>query len=125
MKLLLVEDDEALLDWLETGLSERGYEVHVAHDGDEGFAAWKIHRPFDLVITDYRYPGTTIRNGLHLITAIREIDPLQAFIIQTAEPNLAAPLGVPLLRKPYHFHRLLRLMKTPTQPTLPLSEQQS
>lgn len=124
MKILVVEDDAALLDWLATGLSERGYEVHVAHDGDEGFATWKIHRPFDLVITDYRYPGTTIRNGLELINAIRAIDPFQRFIIQTAETNLTALLGVPLLRKPYRFHRLFKLIKTPVQPLLPLSEQQ-
>jgi two-component system, OmpR family, response regulator VicR len=125
MKILLVEDDRAVLDWLETSLSERGFEVHVAHDGDEGFATWKIRRPYDLVITDYRYPGKTIRNGLELITAIRAIDPLQAFVIQTAESKLTPPLGVPLLRKPYRFHRLLKLIKTPVHPSLPLSEQQS
>jgi DNA-binding NtrC family response regulator len=120
MKLLVVEDDEAQLSWLEANLADRGHCVRVASDGDTALARWNKYSPFDVVITDYRFPGETIRSGLDLIAAVRSIDPLQAFVIQTSERNLAAPFGVRLIHKPYRFHRLLKLLKTPTQPSLNL-----
>ena len=114
----MVEDDLLQSSWLETSLTERGHEVHCAYEGDDALRVWKFYRP-DLVITDYRYPGKTIRNGLDLIRAVRSIDPLQAFVIQTYERNLAAPFGVKVLRKPYPIQRLLRLMKMPVESLLP------
>jgi two-component system response regulator VicR len=119
MRILVVEDDVLQSSWLERSLSEHGHEIHCAYDGDDALRAWKFYRP-DLVITDYRYPGKTIRNGLELVAAVRSIDPLQAFVIQTSERNLAAQFGVRVLWKPYSIHRLLRLMKMPVEPLLPL-----
>jgi len=115
-RILICEDDPAQLEWLDKSLNERGFEVDVAQDGDEAFSKWKLDGPYDLVITDFEYPGRTIRNGLELITAIRTIDSLQAFVVQTSDRNLTAPLGVPLFHKPYPIRRLLNLMKTPVRP---------
>ena len=117
MKILVVEDDVLQSSWLEAKLADRGHCVRVASDGDTALARWKKHSPFDIVITDFRYPGKTIRNGLDLIAAVRSIDPLQAFVVQTAERNLTAPFGVKVLSKPYPIQRLLRLIKVPVHPT--------
>ncbi len=120
MKLLLVEDDEAQLEWLETKLSGHGHDIHTAQDGDLAVAAYLISRPFDLVITDYQYPGKAIPDGLALIRAVRFLDPQQHFVMQTGERNLLVPHGVKLIHKPYPLHRLLRLMDVPVEPLLPL-----
>ncbi len=117
MKILVVEDDILQSSWLERSLGEAGHEIHCASDGDDALRAWKLHHP-DVVVTDYRYPGRIVRNGLELVAAVRSIDPLQAFVIQTSERNLAAPFGVKVLRKPYPIQRLLRLMKMPVEPLL-------
>jgi two-component system response regulator ParR len=111
MKILLVEDDEAQLLWLKKRLTEAGHEVRAVHDGDLALKMWRSFKPFDMVVTDYRYPGKTIRNGLDLIAAVRSIDPLQAFVRQTSEKKLTPPVGVQMLQKPYRIHRLLKLIR--------------
>jgi DNA-binding NtrC family response regulator len=115
MKILVVEDDEAQLLWLRKRLTEAGHEVRAGHDGDSGLKIWRSFGPFDIVVTDYRYPGKTIRNGVDLIAAIRSIDPLQEFIMQTSERNLPPPLSVPVLQKPYQIRQLLKLLKPSPQ----------
>jgi two-component system, OmpR family, response regulator VicR len=119
MKILVVEDDEAQLLWLKKRLTEAGHDVRAAHDDDWALRMWRSFGPLDVVVTDYRYPGKTIRNGLDLIAAIRSIDPLQAFVMQTSERNLTPPFGVPMLQKPYQIHRLLKLLKPSAQRMLP------
>ena len=117
MKILVVEDDLLQSSWLENSLNDCGYEARCAYEGDDALCMWKLYCP-DLVITDYRYPGKTIRNGLDLIAAVWSIDPLQAFVMQTAEKNLAVPFGVRVIWKPYPLHRLLRLIKVSSSPLL-------
>jgi CheY-like chemotaxis protein len=118
MKILVIEDDEAQLLWLTKSLNKAGHEVRSAQDGDWALKMYRSSGPFDAVVTDYRYPGKTIRNGLDLIAAVRRIDSLQTFVLQTSERNLAVPFGVKLLHKPYPIHRLLKLLKTPAHPPI-------
>ena len=35
MRILLVEDEQRIADFIRKGLSEQGYAVDVAYDGDE------------------------------------------------------------------------------------------
>jgi CheY-like chemotaxis protein len=74
MKILVVEDDEAQLLWLRRSLNDAGHEVRSMHDGDLGLATYKKFLPFDVVITDYCYPGKAIPDGPALIRAIRHLD---------------------------------------------------
>ena len=50
-KILCIEDDRETADLIAEELSERGYEVVLAHDGREGFAAILKHAP-DLVLSE-------------------------------------------------------------------------
>jgi DNA-binding NtrC family response regulator len=116
MKILIVEDDLLQSSWLENSLNEHGHDVRCASGGDEGLRSWEFYRP-EIVITDYRIvPQVVIRNGLDLIAAIRSIDPLQQFVLQTAEKDLKPPIGVPLLRKPYKFRQLAKLIDSSPAP---------
>lgn len=54
-KILLVEDEEIIVDLLQKKLSQEGYDMKIARDGEEGLAAMKKEKP-DLVLLDIIMP---------------------------------------------------------------------
>lgn len=116
MKILICDDDDVMIRWLEGKLLPRGFDVYSAFGGDEALFTFRKRRPFDYVLTDYRMPGDHIRNGMELVAAIRKIDPLQPIIMHTSEEGLHAPC--PVILKPYSLERLLRLLRKSVQPLL-------
>jgi DNA-binding NtrC family response regulator len=78
--ILIIDDEAAIRESLETLLEFEGYSVESAETGEQGLA--KIgQRPFDLVLLDYALPD---RNGLEVLADIRERDPQLAVIVITA-----------------------------------------
>jgi two-component system chemotaxis response regulator CheY len=72
MKVLIVDDSEAPLKYLEKVISGLGHEVvGVAHNGEEAVAAFRTHHP-DAVFMDMIMPRM---NGLEALQAIRAADP--------------------------------------------------
>jgi CheY-like chemotaxis protein len=125
MKILIVEDDDALMSFLAKELENRGCDVHQSSSGDEAFHVWQRLGPWELVLTDYRFfPGTKIRDGAQLLTAIHRINPHQQMGMMTSDPkearrNLPKALrSLPILRKPFRVEQVPRLLR---QPVLPLS----
>jgi len=123
MKILLVDDDDALLSFLAKKLEEGGYEVLQTHFGDGGLHLYQTHGPWEFVLSDYRFvPGVNIKDGAQLLTAIHGINPLQRMAIMTADPEeamrkLPEPLwGLPVLRKPFKVEQVLRLLRHPVLP---------
>ena len=124
MRILLVDDDDSLLSFLAKELGNRGCDVHQSSSGDEAFHVWRRLCPWELVLTDYRFfPGSKIKDGAQLATAIHGINPAQRMAIMTADPqdarrNLPKALQhLPILRKPFRIEQVLRLLR---QPVLPL-----
>ncbi len=54
-KILVVEDEQTLNEAYEMILSQSGYEVEVAHDGEEALEQTKKFEP-DLILLDLRMP---------------------------------------------------------------------
>jgi CheY-like chemotaxis protein len=54
-KILLVEDHEELWDFLSRRLKRRGFEVVLAHDGQEGVDRARSERP-DVILLDMNLP---------------------------------------------------------------------
>jgi DNA-binding NtrC family response regulator len=69
-KILLCDDEEALLRSLGRILRSAGHEV-IAADGPGGFAKLQ-HERFDMVLTDIRMPGV---NGFEILLAARKLAP--------------------------------------------------
>jgi DNA-binding NtrC family response regulator len=69
-RLLLVDDEPDILDFLERALRRR-YQVTRFSDPEAALAAVKI-RAFDVLITDHKMPGVT---GLELIEAVATLQP--------------------------------------------------
>ena len=68
MKLLVVEDEVKLAEYLRKGLSEEGYTVDVAHTGIDGLhMATEVD--YDLLILDGMLPGI---DGLAVLAALRQ-----------------------------------------------------
>jgi heavy metal response regulator len=55
MRILLVEDEPRIADFVARGLSENGHSVDVARDGEEALA-WPSVAEFDLIILDVMLP---------------------------------------------------------------------
>lgn len=69
MKLLVVEDEIKLAEYLRKGLSDEGYAVDVAHDGLDGLHL-ALEYPYNLVILDGMLPGL---DGLGVLAALRKV----------------------------------------------------
>ncbi len=69
--VLLVDDDEFVRASLEELLTDSGYEVQAASDGDEALAMARKQAP-DAVVTDLVMPGT---GGLEVLTELRTLCP--------------------------------------------------
>jgi two-component system OmpR family response regulator len=68
MRILIVEDTAALARSLAQGLSEEGFAVDVARDGEEGLhLATEV--PYDAIVLDRMLPGL---DGLSLLRRARE-----------------------------------------------------
>ncbi|SFD34907.1 heavy metal response regulator transcription factor [Paracidovorax konjaci] len=67
MKLLLIEDEPKLAEYLRKGLGEEGFVVDVAHDGVDG-----LHRAteytYDAIVLDRMLPGI---DGIAVLAALR------------------------------------------------------
>src|SRR5882672_6207666 len=78
--VLIIDDEAAIRESLETLLEFEGYSVESAETGEEGLAKL-AERPFDLALLDFALPD---RNGLEILADIRSRDPQLAVIMITA-----------------------------------------
>lgn len=67
MRVLVVEDEASIADFLQRGLAEAGYAVDVAEDGEEA-VSWVETAPYDLVVLDRMLPR---RDGLSVCRELR------------------------------------------------------
>jgi len=67
MRLLVIEDEVKLAQYLHKGLSENGHVVDLAHDGIEG-RRLALGGDYDLVLLDIMLPGV---DGFGVLRAIR------------------------------------------------------
>jgi two-component system copper resistance phosphate regulon response regulator CusR len=68
IRVLVVEDDAEIADFLVRGLREEGFTVETAADGDDGWHALR-HGSWDVVVLDWWLPGV---DGLTLLKRFRQ-----------------------------------------------------
>src|SRR5438067_479618 len=78
--VLIIDDEIAIRESLETLLEFEGYSVQSAETGEQGLVKLG-ERPYDLVLLDFALPD---RNGLEILRDIRDRDPQLAVIMITA-----------------------------------------
>ena len=84
MKVLLVEDEAKIADFVRSGLTERGFDVEICSDGNSGYerAAAGGH---DVVLLDIMLPG---RDGLSILKDLRTAGLSTPVILLTARNEL-------------------------------------
>jgi two-component system, OmpR family, copper resistance phosphate regulon response regulator CusR len=108
-RILVVEDEANIADYLVSGLREEGYTVEHAADGDSGRMRLES-QSWDLVLLDWWLPG---EDGLALLRGLRERDRRTPVMILTARDQVAyRVLGLDsgaddYLCKPFDFDELL------------------
>ena len=111
-RVLLVDDDFAVLAGLAGALVSEGYSVVHAADGDEAIEKFRSDEAFDLVLLDLNMPK---KSGWDAFEQITSIDPFIPVIVITARPDqystaLAAGVGA-LIEKPLDLPFLLQKME--------------
>lgn len=71
-KILIIEDDEAIVRVLSRSLAYEGYTVHSATDGESGLAVARDTHP-DLVILDWMLPGMDGLDVCHRLRATGKV----------------------------------------------------
>jgi DNA-binding NtrC family response regulator len=116
-KVLIVDDERAILDTVEILLRGEGFEASVAQSGREALERFDELSP-DVVLTDIRMPGVT---GLDLLEAVRERDPEVPVILMTAQASLQSAVKAVnqgafyYLQKPFSNAELVALCKRAAQ----------
>lgn len=80
-RLLLADDDEALLVTLAARLSDEGYDIRTARDGFEALAVMREGPP-DLLVSDLKMPNMS---GFELFSIVRRRFPAVAVIAHSGE----------------------------------------
>ncbi len=79
IRILVVDDEPGMRDFLCYELTDAGYDVFTACDGLEAMAHFE-KQPFPLIITDIMMPKM---DGLQLLSRIKQIDPGVEVIMAT------------------------------------------
>ena len=80
-KILIVDDEESMVQFLSILLSKEGYEVHVARSGKDALNK-ADEENYDVVVTDIKMPGEI--DGLGVLSGIKRIDATIPVVIRTA-----------------------------------------
>lgn len=107
-KILLIEDDTKVCAFINKGLTERGYEITIALNGEHGLD-WALGSKFSLIIIDIMLPDI---NGIEICKKIRKSNQQVPILFLTAlgsVENLAHGLDSgadDYLVKPFKFIEL-------------------
>jgi DNA-binding response OmpR family regulator len=129
MRVLVIEDEEKIAQFLRKGLTEKGYSVEVAGDADTALARVE-GSPYDLLILDLLLPGS--RDGLELCRQIRARGIRSKILMLTARDTVENKIegldagADDYLVKPFSFRELLArlralLRRTEVAPPGPLA----
>ena len=128
MKILYVEDERKIADFVCEGLGARGVEVEHADNGHAGLEL-ALHGDFDVIVLDIMLPG---RDGLSVLAELRKREISTPVLLLTARNELGDRVkGLDLgaddyLAKPFYveelFARLHALARRDRQGALQVGE---
>jgi DNA-binding response OmpR family regulator len=114
-KILIADDEPNIVAALEFLLQQSGYEVHIAHNGEQALELVEAHVP-DLVLLDVMMPK---KSGYEVCTRIRERADWRHIRIvmlsakgREAEVNKGLAMGADLyVTKPFSTRELMAKIK--------------
>jgi two-component system, OmpR family, response regulator len=109
MKVLVIEDDPTVGQFVKRGLEEQRWTVDLVADGEEGEALARS-QPYDLVVLDLRLPG---RGGEQVLRNLRARGFEKPVLVLTAQDAVDAKVEIlragadDYVTKPFAFEELL------------------
>ena len=109
MKILIIEDDVKIINFLKKGLEEECYIVDYAINGEEGIYLANVNN-YDLILLDIMLP---IKDGIEVCKILRASKNLTPIIMLTAKDSIEDKIkGLDIgandyLAKPFSFAELL------------------
>lgn len=111
MRILIVEDETSIANFIRDGLTEEGFAVDVADNGKKGLQlALDNLAEYDVILLDWMLPGL---NGIEICRGIRRENEIIPIIFLTAKDTVDdAVFGLEAgandyIRKPFSFEELL------------------
>ncbi|MFA5308488.1 MAG: response regulator transcription factor [Dehalococcoidales bacterium] len=107
-RVLIVDDEQRIIKFLDLKLKASGYEVITASNGMEALAQVQTQEP-DLVVLDVIMPGI---DGFETLKQIRAVSPVPVIILSAVEGNIDKIKGLKLgaddyLSKPFNPDELV------------------
>ena len=118
MKILVVEDEPGIANFLKQGLEEEGYVVDVAEEGESGLK-WALTGDYDLLLLDWLLPGIS---GIEICRQFRKKYTLTPIIFLTAKDTVQETIfglqagANDYLKKPFDFDELVERIKVQLRP---------
>jgi len=112
LKILIVDDELSITEFVSYNLKKEGYEVGVANDGDTALEMVTA-TPFDLVVLDVMLPGM---NGYEVCKRIRATSSVPVLFLSARDTELDKVVGLEIggddyLAKPFGVRELSARVK--------------
>ncbi len=118
MRILVIEDEPGIADFLKEGLEEEYYAVDVAYDGKTGLEM-ALTNEYDLLLIDWMVPGVS---GIEICRQVRKIQPDVPIIFLTARDTVEDTVfgldsgANDYIKKPFQFEELLARIRVQLRP---------
>ncbi|GGK33909.1 DNA-binding response regulator [Yeosuana aromativorans] len=118
MRLLIVEDEPGISNFLKQGLEEESYVVDVAENGKNGLEL-ALSGDYDLLLLDWMLPGMS---GIEICNQFRKKFTETPIIFLTAKDTVDETIfglqsgANDYIKKPFHFDELLERIKVQLRP---------
>ena len=111
-KILIVDDEKAIVDILNHNLKREGYETIVAYDGEEAISLYENEKP-DLVLLDVMLPKT---DGYSVCKTIRQSTNIPIIMVTAKEDVVDKVIGLELgaddyITKPFSVREVIARIK--------------
>lgn len=113
MHILIVEDEVGIVQFLQQGLEEEGYQISSASDGLKGFELSQKQN-FDLILLDWMLPKMS---GIDFCKAFRLKNSMTPIVFLTAKDTVQETIeglkagANDYIKKPFSFDELLERIK--------------
>ncbi|MCL4550336.1 MAG: response regulator transcription factor [Bacteroidetes bacterium] len=109
MRILVIEDEKGIANFIRDGLTEEGFAVDVSNDGQNGYEL-ALSNDYDIILLDWMLPSMS---GIEICRSLRKGKKPTPIIILTAKDTIKDTVfgleagANDYIKKPFSFEELL------------------
>ena len=113
MRVLVIEDEKRMANFIQRGLKEEGYAVDIAPDGERGWEYASVNE-YDIIVLDWMLPKM---DGITLCSRLRQSGSSSSILMLTVRDALEDKIkgldagADDYLTKPFSFEELLARLR--------------